>query len=330
MRFLVVGAGFAGATVARELADRGHQIDVIDQRNHIGGNAYDYVNEHGIRVHKYGTHLFHTSNREVFDWLSKFTQWTPYEHKLLALLSDGTYVPFRVNQNTLKVVPKERVFETFIEPYSKKMWGEWYPELSKEVFDRVKMKDNTDDRCFSDTYQFLPTLGYEHMFKNIFDHPNITVTLDTPYDKKLESDYDHVFNSMAIDQYYDYEFGELPYRSIKFVEVTMNEVRVFPAAVVNFTDSEKFTRATEWKHLPDHGENDIHTTITYEEPCDYHENNERYYPIITEENRSLYQRYKDIPNDKVTFIGRCGMYVYLDMHQVVSSSLALVKKFFNQ
>jgi len=325
MNYLVVGAGFSGATVARMLAEQGHTITVIDQRPHIGGNAYDYVDQYGLRVHKYGPHLFHTSNKKVYDWLSRFTEWVPYEHYGKALLADGTYVPWPANLNTLDRVPADDYVKTFIEPYSTKMWGKYYKELDPEVLNRVRIRDNRDNRYYEDTYQVFPANGYEALFTNIFDHPNITVKLSTPFDRTLETAFDHTFNSMAIDEYYDYCYGALPYRSIKFHHYSLPVPHLFPTTTVNFTHDGPYTRATEWKHISAHGENPHYTSITVEEPCDPAEvNGEKYYPVLTPANKLLHKNYKAIPNDRVTFIGRCGNYVYLDMHQAISSAMAIV------
>lgn len=330
MNILIVGAGFSGCTVARTLADKSYHVTVIDRRDHLGGNAFDYVNDKGITVHKYGPHLFHTNNKQVYDWLSKFTEWVQYEHKAKALLSNGDMVPFPVNDNTLDVVDPKDVHSTFFEPYSKKMWGKYYNDISKDVADRVRVKNNRDDRYFSDLYQVMPAEGYTKMFENMLNHPNISLKLNKTFDHDMESLYDHVFNSMSIDHYYNYKYGKLPYRSIKFTDITLPINKVFPVATVNFTDNDRYTRVTEWKNIPNHGDNRSFTTLTFEQPCEDDENNgERYYPVMTDQNKSLYNMYKQIPNDKVTFIGRCGLYAYLDMHMAVSSSLSVVNKFLN-
>lgn len=328
---LVVGAGFAGATIARELAVNGHMVTVIDQRDHIGGNAYDYINEHGIRVHKYGAHIFHTSNETVFRWLSKFTGWTPYKHKVKAMLKDGSFVTFPPTKELVEKHGMKYVRETFYAPYTKKMWGLSADQLDESILNRVPVReDNSDDYFPNDTYQFLPDEGYTKLFEKIFEHKNISVKLNTKFDKSMESDYDHVFNSMPIDVYYDYKYGELDYRSVKFTTVHMPMPRLTEHVAISFTHDGPQTRLLEWKNFPGHGTNDTVTTVTYETPCDYKDNDyERYYPVkdVNGENRNKYKLYADIPNDKVTFIGRCGMYVYIDMHQAISSSLAIVNKY---
>lgn len=331
MSFLVVGAGFAGAVIAHELANDGHQVTVIDERDHIGGNAYDYTNEHGIRIHKYGPHIFHTSNERVYNWVTQFSEWIEYKHKVKAQLSNGEYVTLPVNKLTKEIVGEENILDIFYRPYTKKMWDKEIEELDPNILKRVAVRDDDNEYYFpKDIYQIMPKDGYTKVFEKILDHQNIVVKLNTPFHKDMESDYQHVFNSMPIDVYYDYRFGELPYRSLKFHNVNLPMVRALPASVVNFTNNSPYTRIAEWKNFPEHGSNDKWTTLTYEEPCDYIDNDyQRYYPVkdIDGINQTIYKTYKEIENTKVTFIGRCGMYVYIDMHQAVMSSLAIVKRF---
>jgi UDP-galactopyranose mutase len=331
MSFLVVGAGFAGAVIAHELANDGHQVTLIDERDHIGGNAYDYTNEHGIRIHKYGPHIFHTSNERVYNWVTQFGEWIEYKHKVKAQLSNGEYVTLPVNKLTKEIVGEENILDIFYRPYTKKMWDKEIEELDPNILKRVAVRDDDNEYYFpKDIYQIMPKDGYTKVFEKILDHQNIVVKLNTPFHKDMESDYQHVFNSMPIDVYYDYRFGELPYRSLKFHNVNLPMVRALPASVVNFTNNSPYTRIAEWKNFPEHGSNDKWTTLTYEEPCDYIDNDyQRYYPVkdIDGINQTIYKTYKEIENTKVTFIGRCGMYVYIDMHQAVMSSLAIVKRF---
>jgi len=331
MSFLVVGAGFAGAVIAHELASDGHQVTLIDERDHIGGNAYDYTNEHGIRIHKYGPHIFHTSNETVYNWVTQFGEWVEYKHKVKAQLSNGEYVTLPVNKLTKEIVGEENILDIFYRPYTKKMWDKEIEELDPNILKRVAVRDDDNEYYFpKDIYQIMPKDGYTKVFEKILDHQNIDVLLRTPFHKDMESEYQHVFNSMPIDVYYDYQFGELPYRSLKFHNVNLPMVRALPASVVNFTNNSPYTRIAEWKNFPEHGSNDKWTTLTYEEPCDYIDNDyQRYYPVkdIDGVNQKIYNTYKQIENPKVTFIGRCGMYVYIDMHQAVMSSLATVKRF---
>ena len=331
MKYLVVGAGLSGVTIARELAEAGHEVDVIDRRDHIAGNAYDYINDHGIRVHEYGPHLFHTNNKEVFEYLSKFTQWITYKHKVKAQLEDGRYVTLPVNKETKDIVGEENVLDIFFRPYTKKMWGVELDDLNPEIINRVPIRNDDNEYYFpDDEFQAMPIYGYTNMVRNMLAHNNITVMLNTAFDKVLEKRYDHIFNSMPIDQYFDFKYGELPYRSIRFETVTLPITSALPTATVNFTHDGPKTRVTEWKKIPAHGDNKYYTTLTFEEPCDYKDNNmERYYPVKDKEgvNRDLYHKYKNEQPDNVTFIGRCGLYAYLDMHQAINSALATVRKF---
>ena len=280
-RILVVGAGLSGAVVARELAEQGNFVKIIDKRDHVGGNIYDYINEHGIRVHKYGPHLFHTKNKKVFDWLSKFTEWEPYMHKVNAILEDGRLVTLPVNRMTKEIIGEENIIDVFFKPYTEKMWGMKLEEVSPNVLNRVPIRDDDNEFYFpDDQYQFIPKLGYTSLIKNILNHPNISIVLERSFSWEMEKEYDHIYNSMPIDQYYNYCYGRLDYRSIKFHNVNIPVPKLFPVAQVNFTNNGPFTRIVEWKNIPGHGKNDIWTTLTYEEPCSYEDNHdERYYPV---------------------------------------------------
>lgn len=331
MRILIVGAGLSGVTIARELADRGHKVHVIDRRDHVAGNAYDYINEHGIRVHKYGPHLFHTNNKKVFQWLTRFTDWVEYHHKVKAQLKDGRYVTLPVNKETKDIVGEENVLDIFFRPYTKKMWGVELDKLNPDIINRVPIRDDDNELYFpDDKIQYMPRHGYTKMVENILHHHNITVDLKVHFNKLLEKEYDHVFNSMPIDEYYEFKYGKLPYRSIKFETISLPIPKALPTAVVNFTHYGPKTRVTEWKNIPCHGDNRYMTTLTFEEPCDYVENNlERYYPVkdASGNNKKTYEKYKKLQSKNMTFIGRCGLYAYLDMHQAINSSLAIAKRF---
>jgi UDP-galactopyranose mutase len=367
-RVLVVGAGMAGAVYARTLADEGYDVTVIDKRNHIGGNCYDEVDTNGVRIHRYGPHLFHTNNKNVFDWLSQFTDWLPYEHEVVARLPDGRCVPLPVNMDTINAVfevsletPAEaaaflesvsiqnekaksaeehlhsvigpELTDLFFRPYTLKMWNMQLSEMSADVVRRLKARMDRDPRYFgSEIFQALPAHGYTAMFGRMLEHPRIAIELERPFCKADGKDFAHVFNSMPIDEYYDFSFGELPYRSIRFhvesrpLEASQSHV------VINYTDDNPFTRETWWHNLPGHqtAMNDL-VTVTIEEPCDYRDNNmERYYPVKSNDGRyeKLYLKYKALADAEksLSFIGRCGTYQYLDMHQVVNQSLSGAKK----
>jgi UDP-galactopyranose mutase len=363
-RILIVGCGFAGATFARELAESGWQIDMIDQRSHIGGNAFDEVDAKGIRIHRYGPHLFHTSNTRVVDWLCRFGEFVPYEHRVQAQLSDGRYVPLPVNRQTINDVfgltlrdgESVRAFlrtqardipnpanageylaanignlltDLFFRPYTKKMWGLELEDMDASVVKRIPLRYDDEDRYFpNDSVQIMPRHGYTRVFENILDHPRISITLNQSFDKKILPGYAHCFNSMPIDQFFDERFGPLAYRSIRFHHRTIlfDEGRG-NAPTINFTDDGPLTRETDWSRLPFHVvKRGLSKTLTREEPCDYLDNAlERYYPLKTSDGRYnlAYGRYKALAmgESKVSFIGRCGTYQYLDMHQVINQSL---------
>lgn len=329
-KILVVGSGFAGSTISNILAENGYKIDLIDKRDHIGGNAYDYEHPSGIRIHKYGPHIFHTNNYRVVNFLSRFTNWIPYKHKVKALLENGEFVTFPPNKETFEKIGAENIEKVLFRPYSKKMWGLSLDKLDKSIINRIPIRKDLNEFYFpKDKFQKMPENGYTKLFENLLDNPSINLKLNTEFDKSMEKNYHHIFNSMPIDEYYEFKYGELPYRSIKFHHKIVNKQNVFPTAQINFTDKKKFTRVIEWKNFPLHG-NSKNTILTYEEPCDYKDNYmERYYPVkdLEGENRNLYNKYSRIKNKKTTFIGRCGMYVYIDMHQAVSSSMATANKF---
>lgn len=328
---LVVGAGFSGVTIARELAECGYDVTIVDSKSHIGGHCYDYEDATGIRVHKYGPHIFHTSNDKVIDWLSRFTDWIDYEHRVVAELDNGALVPFPPNSETVQTVKPEKVLDTFYRPYSEKMWGMPLERISPKIIQRVPIRQDAEDRYFpKEKFQKLPKQGYTALISNILSHDRIEVKLQTPFKKGMVSDYGHIFNSMSIDDFFDYKFGYLPYRSIKFHEETHKTEFLTTHPVINYTDSLKFTRHTEWKNFPGHGANSQMTVVTYEEPCDFRDNSfQRYYPVVDPDgkNKHLYEKYRSQTPSNMTFIGRCGMYVYIDMDQAVSAALSTARKF---
>lgn len=367
---LIVGAGFAGAVHARVLAEAGHQVHVIDRRPHIAGNAYDEIDANGLRVHQYGPHLFHTNNERVVEWISRFGRFVPYEHKVEALIGPDRFVPLPVNRRTIEAVfdvslpdadaaaaflktqaiPNEApanaaeylnsqigrtLTDLFFRPYTKKMWGFDLEDMAAAVVQRIPIRMDDEDRYFpNDRFQIMPADGYTRVFEQILDHPAIRVSLSTAFDKSMQRDYAHCFNSMPIDEYFDECFGPLPYRSIRFHhdDRAIDDERG-RAATINFTDTGPITRETDWGRLPGHRvAESARKTVTREEPCDYRDNAlERYYPVKTSDGRydAVYKRYKALAEEKggMTFIGRCGTYQYLDMHQVINQSLATAHAF---
>jgi UDP-galactopyranose mutase len=330
-KILIVGAGFSGAIIARRLAESGFNITVIDKRNHTAGNAYDFINKYGIRIHKYGPHLFHTSNLKVVEWLSKFTEWLDYKHKVKAVLSDGSLVTLPVNLQTIQAVGRENVLDIFYRPYTKKMWGVEIEHLDPEIINRVPIREDLNEYYFpDDTFQALPANGYTSLIESILAHDNIQVKLETPFVKGMQDEYLHTFNSMPIDEFFDFKFGRLPYRSIKFHNYNIPIASIYPVATVNFTHNHQFTRVTEWKNLPGNPNSIPWTSLTVEEPCSDSENNfERYYPVkdLLGENNLIYKKYRNMVPKEITFIGRCGQYIYINMDQAVSAAISVSESF---
>ena len=327
MKILVVGAGLYGAVLARALAEKGHRIHLIEKRDHIAGNCFDYVNAHGIRVHRYGPHIFHTSNEDVIAYVERFADWLPYRHRVRAQLSDGTLVPLPVNRETLYYVSKDRVIDTFFRPYSEKMWGMPLEEIDPSIISRVPIDPDTPDDYFpKDAFVGFPRGGYTSFVDEILRHDLISIAMMTPYQPGIEDEFDYCFNAMPIDEFFGFRLGRLPYRSIRFHHYDLPSPRSSPWPVINFTHKGPMTRLTEWKNFPNHGGNADYTSLTFEEPCADHENGyERYYPVKDREgvNRDLYKRYQALVPSRMRFIGRTGLYAYLDMHQAISSALAL-------
>lgn len=360
---LVVGAGFAGVTHARVLAEAGWEVHIIDRRGHIAGNAYDEVAPSGVRMHRYGPHLFHTNNAAVVDWLRRFARFVPYQHKVRARLADGRHVPLPVNRDTINAVfgralqTAEEVAaflrtqaeaiahpanaaehlhasigrvlsDLFFRPYTKKMWSRDLEDMDAAVVRRVAVRDDAEDRYFpGDRFQMLPEHGYTALVGAILDHPGIRISTSTGFDRTMRAGYAHCFNSMPIDEYFSACFGPLPYRSLRFHHRDVPRDQPTAAAVVNFTDAGPFTRETDWTWLPGHI---VHPgtakTLTTEEPCAPEDNfMERYYPVKTSDGgaEALLARYRALAaqEERLTFIGRCGTFQYLDMDQVINQSL---------
>jgi UDP-galactopyranose mutase len=247
------------------------------------------------------------------------------------MLEDGQLVTLPINNETRKIVGEEKLVETFIRPYSEKMWGMKLEDLDPQIINRIPSRKDDNELYFpDDEYQVMPKYGYTKLFENILEHDNISVMLNTEFCKEMEVEYDFIFNSMPIDEYFDFCHGELPYRSIKFTNINLPLPRLFPVSQVNFTHTGPNSRVVEWKNIPNHGINDRLTTITYEEPCDYKDNQmERYYPVkdIHGQNKNLYTKYLGMVKPNMQFIGRLGLYAYLDMHQCINNALISAKNF---
>lgn len=359
MKILIIGAGFAGAVVARELAEAGHKVLVMDRRKHIAGNAYDVKDEHGILIHQYGPHIFHTNSERIFNYLSQFTQWRPYEHRVRGVVNGQEY-PFPINRDTLNQLygldlneeqaaeyfekvrePKEKVltsedvvlnsvgrdlYEKFFLNYTKKQWGLDPSQLKAGVAARIPTRTNTDDRYFTDTYQAMPLHGYTAMFESMLNHPNITVKLSTDYKDLLAQgvEYDHLIYTGCIDEFYDYKFGKLPYRSLCFEHQHLENTEQYQSVgTINYPNDFEFTRITEFKHLT--GQQHPATSIVREYPT---AEGDPYYPIPRDENEALFKKYKSLADceKNVTFVGRLAEYRYYNMDQVVGAALNAVDK----
>jgi UDP-galactopyranose mutase len=355
--YLVVGAGFAGSVVAERLASQlGKRVLVIDKRPHIGGNTYDFHNEDGVLVHRYGPHIFHTSSQKVVDYLSYFTEWRPYEHRVLAQV-DGKLLPIPINLDTINglyglaldsagmekflaeraesrtqirtsediVVSRvgRELYEKFFRNYTIKQWGLDPSELDSCVAGRIPVRFDRDDRYFSDSFQAMPSQGFTHLFERMLAHPKISVVLSTDYRQVMKS-YPSVkvVYTGPIDEFFDYRFGPLPYRSLRFEHRTHNTEQFQPAAVVNYPNDHDYTRITEFKHLT--GQKHEKTSIVYEYPTD---DGEPYYPIPRPENAALYERYRALASATagVYFCGRLANYRYFNMDQVVAQALHMYR-----
>ncbi|MFM8319376.1 MAG: UDP-galactopyranose mutase [Chloroflexota bacterium] len=353
--YLVVGAGFAGSVLAERLArGSGKSILLIDRRSHIAGNAYDHYNDDGILVHKYGPHIFHTNSRDVFTYLSQFTRWRPYEHRVRANV-DGQLVPMPINLDTINQLygtqlsslelqsffdslaePVEQVltsedvvvskvgrqlYEKFFRGYTRKQWGMDPSELDATVTSRVPVRLNRDDRYFTDVYQSMPLHGYTRLFENLLDHPNIKIMLNTDYrDVQNMVPYRELIFTGPVDEYFDYCYGKLPYRSLDFRFETLDLPQAQPVAVINHPNAHAYTRVTEFKHLT--GQQHARTTLVYEYPCS---SGDPYYPVPTPANADLYKRYKALADaaEGVHFVGRLATYRYYNMDQVTAQALTL-------
>lgn len=356
--YLIVGAGFAGSVLAERLATRSNKkVLIIDKRSHIGGNAYDHYNEEGILVHKYGPHIFHTNSKDVFDYLSQFTEWRSYEHRVLASV-DGQLVPMPINLDTINtlyglnltsfqleewfesvaekvpvirtsedvVVSKigRELYEKFFKNYTRKQWAMDPSELDKSVTSRVPTRTNRDNRYFTDTYQAMPLHGYTRMFENMLAHLNIKIMLNTDYREIINViPYKEMIFTGPVDEYFDYKFGKLPYRSLEFRHETLNTETFLPTAVVNYPNEHAYTRVTEFKYLT--GQKHPKTSVVYEFP---RAEGDPYYPVPRPENAELYNKYKKLADQTphVHFVGRLATYKYYNMDQVVAQALTLYKK----
>jgi UDP-galactopyranose mutase len=355
---LIVGAGYAGSVTARELADAGHRVHIIDKRPHIAGNAYDEPDEHGVLIHRYGPHIFHTNGERIFEYLSRFTEWRPYEHRVRGIV-DGVAYPFPINRDTLNRLygldldeagaaallervrePREPVatsedmvlnsvgrdlYEKFFLNYTRKQWGLDPSQLKAGVAARIPVRTNTDDRYFTDTYQAMPLHGYTKMFEAMLDHPNISIELGVDFAELDHRDrYKHIVYTGPIDAYFNYYHGHLPYRSLRFEHEHLPNIEQYQeTGTINYPNDHAYTRITEFKHLT--GQKHSGTSIVREYP---QAEGDPYYPVPRAENEALFKRYEDLAacERNVTFVGRLAQYRYYNMDQVVGAALTAAKR----
>lgn len=350
---VVIGAGFAGSVVAERLATAGHKVCIIERHMHIGGNSFDEYDGDGVLIHRYGPHIFHTNMEHVYEYLSRFTEWHPYEHRVLASVDDQL-LPIPVNINTINqlyglsldekgvveyldsvrehrdpIVSSEDMllnsvgkdlYEKFFRGYTRKQWGVDASELCDSVAARVPVRTNNDDRYFTDKFQAMPARGYTCLFERMLDHPNIEVRLGVSYNRDMEFENAGVLvYTGTIDSYFDYCYGKLPYRSLHFDHEHLHDTEQFqPVAVINYPNDFAYTRITEYKHLT--GQEHSGTSISREYP---QAEGEPYYPIPCPQNEALYQKYKTLADQEehVAFVGRLAEYCYYNIDRVVDAAL---------
>ena len=355
MRALIVGAGFAGAVCARQLAEAGLDVVVVDKRDHVGGNAFDHKDAFGVLVHRYGPHIFHTNSAEVYEYLSRFTRWRAYEHRVLSVV-DGVTYPIPINRTTvnrlygldldedgvaayLASVREARepirtsedvvlasvgrdLCEKFFRGYTRKQWGLDLSELAAGVAARIPTRTNDDDRYFTDRYQAMPLDGYACMFERMLSHERIELRLDTAF-KSVQSSLprDVTIYTGPIDEYFDCRFGRLPYRSLRFEHFHVAGIRtVQPVGTINHPNQNEYTRITEFKHLT--GQSHYGSSLVKEYPTSI---GEPYYPVPTAENEALFKKYQALADAEVAthFVGRLAQYRYYNMDQVVAAALSV-------
>ena len=364
--WLVVGAGLTGATLAERLADAGQQrVLVIDRRPHLAGNAFDCRHQSGVMMHNYGVHIFHTTSARVWAYLSQFTTWRPYEHRVLGSV-DGQLVPVPFNLRTLRAllppakaselegilidtagwdgrIPVlrllehedtrlrelgELVWDKIFAGYSSKQWGMRPEDLDRSVTGRVPILVSEDDRYFQDPYQGIPTDGYTAMVARMLDHPNIEVELGTELSAvRRRVTFDRMVYTGPLDELFDYRFGPLPYRSLRFEHRRYNTEFKQAAGQINYPNDHDYTRTLEHKHLT--GQKHRYTVVTTEWPEAYEPGrNEPYYPVPAADTRAHYQRYRDLAEANspgMILAGRLADYRYYNMDQAVNRALTLFR-----
>lgn len=363
MSVLIVGAGFAGATTARCLAEAGHDVVLIDRRDHLAGNAYDRHDAAGVLIHAYGPHIFHTNSDKVFTWLSRFTDWRPYEHRVLARVGEQE-LPIPINRRTINALygldldeagvaaflesrrePREplrtsedvvlnsvgsHLCDTFFRGYTRKQWGLELSELSAGVAARIPTRTNDDDRYFTDTWQFMPAQGYTAMFERMLDHPGIELRLNHDFDPaRDEAGFRQVIYSGPVDAYFGHRLGRLPYRSLRFEHSHVPDCAQYqPVGTVNYPNEHDYTRITEFRHLS--GQPHSGSSLVREYPM---AEGDPYYPIPRPENEALHKQYQELAaalQPRVVFLGRLAQYRYYNMDQVVAAALGVAAEIIAQ
>lgn len=355
---LVVGAGFAGSVIAERCAVSGKSVLIVDKREHIGGNAFDEFDRHGLLVHRYGPHIFHTNSDMVADYLSRFTDWRQYEHRVLAVV-DGEHYPIPINQTTINRLYGlsldeqgvaeffERVRESrepirtsedvvlssvgsdlcekFFRGYTRKQWGLDLSELSALVAARIPVRTNADDRYFGDSFQKMPKDGYTKMFERMLDHQNIRIEVGTDFAEiRGRYEWDALVYTGPIDEYFGFCYGKLPYRSLRFEHEHLPGTEKFQTVgTVNYPNDHDYTRITEFKYLT--GQRHSGTSIVREYP---EAEGDPYYPIPRPQNHDLFQRYKALGESErnVFFVGRLAQYRYYNMDQAVAAALTTASR----
>lgn len=358
-KYVVVGSGLAGLTIAERLASlTGEKVLIVEKRNHIGGNCYDSYNEARILIQNYGPHTFHTSNKRIFDYLSQFTEWTTYQHRVLSYV-DGNFIPFPISIKTInalynlnltademvafidskKVDVKEiktsedvvlskageDIYNKFFKNFTIKQWGISPAELDSTVISRIPFRLNQDTRYFTDTYQGQPKHGYTEMCKRMIDNSLIKVLLNTDYKEVIDDlQYDALIYTGPVDYYFDYKYGKLKYRSIRLEFETYDMESYQPGPSVRYPNDYDFTRITEFKKMT--GQKSNKTTILKEYPCF---GEEPFYPYPTQDNKEIYKKYLELTKaeKRVHFVGRLAEYKYYDMDDVVERALTWVDTF---
>src|SRR5690554_927505 len=357
---LIIGAGISGSVLAERYANSGKKILLLEKRDHIGGNCYDYLDENGIRVSKYGAHLFHTNFEEVWKYVNQFSEWYPWEHKVLAKV-DGKLVNIPINISTVNQIfrltiktevemkewleanrvkienpsnGKEAViskvgnvlYEKMFRHYTKKQWDKYPEELDASVLNRIPVRTNTDDRYFSDKYQALPLGGYTQLFENLLSHPNIEVRLNTDYFdvKETIGGFEQIFYTGPIDRFFSFKHSvehKLEYRSINFVSETVNKEFFQENSVINYPGMEvDFICIVEYKHFGN--QKSEKTTIVKEYTTN---EGEPYYPVLNDRNREIYNKYKleAEKHPQIHFVGRLANYKYFNMDEAFKNALDL-------